>query len=268
MTTFRLKIADHPVEFRLPSDKLLESMQDRYGGFLTTEVPSTVFDVSFSERAAAPIDIGVIEAFFDEKDVRYCRNDLLVTMDEELREGKVIMRENLLTLDALLRIFYSILLIRTGGLLLHAASVGLDGAGALFIGKPESGKSELSQMVQGEHLTDELSPVRPSDHDFLVYGSPFWGLFATGGINAGLPAKAALFLFRDTQTRIEPAAGRILLRSLLRCVLNFSKESGVAERVVRNCVAFLEAVPSARLFTPPAPELWPLVRAFIESQET
>jgi len=268
MATFQMKIANHPIELRSLSDELMGHVSDRYGGFATDESPLTVFELQFPENMSKAGGLGGAEAFFGGDDVRYRRNDFTAVADGELREVRVRMRDFIYTIDAVLRMFYSIFLIRNGGLLLHSAAAGLDGRAVLFVGETESGKSELSEMGQGDHLTDELSPVAMGDSGFKVYGSPFWGLFEKGGISSGLPLGATFFLFRNEETKLESASKQVMLRTLLRCVLNFSKEPIVAERVVTTCSNLLNTVPATKLLTPPSPELWPLVRRFLSETQS
>jgi hypothetical protein len=263
MTTFRMKVADHPIELRFPRDTMLDALSERYHDFVTTDDPETVFHIHFPPAFSGIINAGEPQATFAGERIIYRRNDLEAETDDGMRDVQLNMRDVVITMDAALRIFYSILLIRRGGLLLHAASTGLHGEGLLFIGKTESGKSELSSIAHGDHLTDELSPVRPTSDGFAVYGSPFWGLFAKGGVNVGLPVRAAFFLFRSDQTRIETASRAELLRVLLRCVLNFSKEPAVADRVVRTGISFVSSIPGAKLLSPPSPELWTHVERFV-----
>lgn len=260
-----MKVADHAIELRFPSDTLIDALNDRYRDFITNDGPQTIFNVRFPDELKDAVNAGEAEATFAGERITYQRNDLVAGTDASMREVQLSMRDIVYTMDAALRIFYSILLIRSGGLLLHAASAGLNGAGLLFIGKTESGKSELSSIAEGDHLTDELSPVRPTSNGFAVYGSPFWGLFGKGGINIGLPVRAAFFLSRSEETKIELAGRAELMRILLRCVLNFSKEPGVADRVVQTGLSFLRSVPGAKLLTPPSPELWEHVKRFIDS---
>lgn len=263
MPVFRMKIADHPFELRVPNDKLMKDMRERYKDFIASDEPKTVFNIAFPPELSGMVDAGEPQSICAGSRIRYWRNDLKAETDDTFKVIQVEMRDLIYTMDALLRIFFSIFLIRSGGLLLHSAAVGLNDEGILFIGESESGKSELSAIAEGDHLTDELSPVLPVDEGFVVYGSPFWGLFEKGGINKGIPVKAAMFIFRNEETRIEPASKAFLLKTLLRCVLNFSKEPAIADRVVQNGIRFLQAAPAARLLTPPAPELWSVVRSFL-----
>ena len=261
VTAFRLRIAGHGIELLFPDDSLATSIQERYGGFTTSDTPDTRIEVRFPRHLQPVADAGVPWALCAADTIRFGRNDLHAETDASFHEVHVEMRSLVYTLDALLRIFCSIFLIRRGGVLLHAAAVGTDGRGVAFAGPTESGKSELSHMQYGTHLTDELSPVRPDTNGFTVYGSPFWGLFERGGHNVGLPL-CALFLLARGQTRIEPVGRIQAVQGTMRCVLNFSREPAVVDQVMSTVSRLITAVPCARLVSPPDMALWPLVADF------
>jgi hypothetical protein len=262
MTAFRLRIAGHVVEMVFPDDSLMASVKERYGGFSTADDPDTRITVRFPQRLQPVADAGIPWALSAADVIRFGRNDLQAETDASFRHVDVEMRSLVYTVDALLRIFYSVYLIRGGGTLLHAAAVGVDGQGLVFAGPTESGKSELSHMEHGIHLTDELSPVRPSGSGFTVYGSPFWGLFEKGGHNVGLPLRA-LFLLSRGDTRIEPIGKAQALQGIMRCVVNFSREPAVVDTVISTLSRLVAVVPCARLVSPPDASLWRLVADFI-----
>jgi len=261
VTTFRLRIAHHVVELCFPDDSLMPALQERYGGFSTSDDPDTRVTVRFPERLQPIVDAGIPWAVCAADAIRFGRNDLHAETDASFRQVDVEMRNLVYTVDALFRIFYSVFLIRNGGVLLHAAAVGVGGHGLVFAGPTESGKSELSHMEYGIHLTDELSPVRPQAEGFAVYGSPFWGLFEKGGHNVGLPLRA-LFLLARGDTRLEPVGRIQAMQGIMRCVLNFSRERAVVDQVISTASRLVAAVPCAKLVSPPDETLWPLVAAF------
>lgn len=261
MTALTLRIADHGIRLLFPDDRLIPSARERYAGFLSDLEPDTTMTISFPDRLQRVADAGVPRAACATDAIRFARNDLHGETDGSFRRVDVEMRCLLYTLDALLRIFYSVMLIRRGGMLLHAAAVGLNGCGLVFAGPTESGKSEVSHMEHGIHLTDELSPIRPARDGFDVFGSPFWGLFEKGGCNVGLPL-GALFLLRRGDTSLDPVTRAQALQGIMRCVLNFSREPAVVDAVITSVSRLLDAVPVMRLVTPPDETLWPLVGSF------
>ncbi len=263
MRRYRLKIADHPVELRLPTDGLSAEVEARYGGFMTDEDPRTVIEITFPDSLRDVVDAGPASAVCAGAEIRYWRNDLRAEVEPDFSRVVVAMRETVYALDAALRIFYSVLLIRSGGLLLHAASVGIDGQAFVFAGPTESGKSEVSRMGMGNHLTDELTPIRASGGGFVAYGSPFWGLFEKGGLNVGLPIGAVLCLVRGPRSEAVPLSPAHATRHLARCVLNFSREPRVADTVFSTLSRLVRSVPHARLESPPDERLWDEVRRFV-----
>lgn len=266
MPSLTLCIAEHPVELSIPSRELFQEASRRYEGFLSPLAPRTRFLISFPGSLQGVVDAGVPHAVHGRGQIRFWRNDLEAVVSEDMAEARVAMRELTYTLDAVLRIFYSILLIRSGGLLLHAASVGLDGVGVAFVGPTESGKSDVCRLGHGGiHLTDELSPVKASGNGFTVFGSPFWGLFERGGANVGVPLAAVLLLHRGA-TRIQPVPLPSAVQGVCRCVVNFSREPHVASQIMTTVVRLVTSVPTAALWSPPDDSLWPLVRRLLNPQ--
>ena len=96
--------------------------------------------------------------------------------------------------------------LREGGVLLHAASLVLDGKGYLFMGASGSGKSTLAATSRlGEVLSDDLSLVRWHDGRFVVAGTPFRGTYAGGRMIRGEFPIAGMFrILKAPDNRREP----------------------------------------------------------------
>ncbi len=81
-------------------------------------------------------------------------------------------------IENFVRVLYAHLVLRSGGLLLHAAGVVKNGCGFVFFGPSGSGKStsaRLSQAAGYTVLSDDLVIVRRQGADFRVFGVPFRG---------------------------------------------------------------------------------------------
>ncbi|MBN1947110.1 MAG: hypothetical protein JW797_15650 [Bradymonadales bacterium] len=68
-------------------------------------------------------------------------------------------------------------LLKHSGLLLHASSVLLDGAGHAFLGTSGAGKTTIAQELEWDGVfSDELTILAPdSAGSWMVWPSPFWG---------------------------------------------------------------------------------------------
>jgi MoaA/NifB/PqqE/SkfB family radical SAM enzyme len=114
------------------------------------------------------------------------------------------------------------------GCYLHSAGAILNGAGMLFVGHSEAGKSTLtrhlieagrSQRMQVEILCDDRNIVRRLDGGWRVYGSWSHGdVPLVSGNDA--PLKAVCFIEKSDENRITPMTDRrAILRRLLACVI-------------------------------------------------
>lgn len=122
-----------------------------------------------------------------------------------------------------------------GGVLLHAASLVLDGKGYLFMGASGSGKSTLAATSRlGEVLSDDLSLVRCRDGEFKVAGTPFRGTYAGGRkIRGEFPIAGIFRILKAAENRREPVpAGRavpILLASAPFVVDQIARDGRILE---------------------------------------
>ena len=270
-----LEVGGVACRFEFNRDDIVEDVLDRYGPFVVTNSPPAVeFRVDLvdelngvvSEQMAG-LEPGIPELSFDGNRIRYGR--LEFTVDLEWDEGRAHARmlPNIYSFDAIYRIFYTICTVKLGGVFLHAASLVRDEKGYVFTGVTESGKSEISEMAKADsiHLTDELSVILPVEGRFQAFGTPFWGLFATGGANRGVPVEKLFFLVRDEKTFEEPLTPAWALPRLMRNVLNFARDPGFNTQLFLNASQLLQSVYFSELHCVPDPSIWPLVDSPIKN---
>ncbi len=105
--------------------------------------------------------------------------------------------------------------------LIHSSGVGLDGAGYLFVGYSEAGKSTLSELFNTHQpgttvLSDERIIVRQQDV-FRMHGTPWHGTYPV--MDAGnVPIKAIYVLRHGERNQLTPlsptkAAAELLVRT-------------------------------------------------------
>ncbi len=189
------------------------------------------------------------------------RGEFRGQVDPTRRRGFLIQSHQVYSFDTFLRILLSLDLVRTGGLVLHAASVMRSGRGYLFVGRSGAGKSTIARRAGpgGAVLSDEISLARPSGDGYLVYGTPFWGELAGSGENIAAPLERICVLEQSEQDRLEPLGRKEALRALLRCVLFFARDSENARGIFEAVEKLVTAVPVARLYFRPTEEFWSLL---------
>ncbi len=137
--------------------------------------------------------------------------------------------------DCILRVIWSTLLPRVGGMLIHSCGLRHAEIGVVFPGRSGAGKSTLARKAPDadDVLSDELVAVRRTDDGWRVSGTPFWGDFARGGISMrSWPLRTLAFLAqspRDTVTMTPIVSAEATLR-LLGCFLSFVSDPASVAR--------------------------------------
>ncbi len=164
---------------------------------------------------------------------------------------------------------YAHLLLREGGLMLHAAVLAHEGVATLLVGPSGAGKTTAARLsAPATVLHDDLALLRADQTgDWHVYPAPAW----TGEIHNAPPraplALAGVFFLvkgRDAAVRRLPpaqAAARLLVAP-----------AGLTERalwhnLLASCEALARAVAAFELRFPPGVALWPLVAAAQEATQ-
>jgi hypothetical protein len=161
--------------------------------------------------------------------------------------GQARCEENPHSFDTLLRVIWSVLLPHYGGAILHACGIRNDGAGLVFPGVSERGKTTLARKVPDpdDVLSDELVIVRTlRPGQWRAYGTPFWGDFERGGVSRdGLPLAAIAFLEQAPALAVLPVSPAAAALRLLGCWLGFETDSGAARRNLALAVRLASETP-------------------------
>src|SRR5262249_5866095 len=82
-------------------------------------------------------------------------------------------------------------------------------------------------------LSDEMVALRPTDEGWRVYGTPFWGDFARGGISMrSWPLRALGFLSQREGVVMAPITSSEATLRLLSCFVCFQTDRSAGERTL------------------------------------
>jgi hypothetical protein len=151
--------------------------------------------------------------------------------------------------DCLLRVVWSTLLPRVGGMLIHGCGLRHAEIGVVFPGQSGAGKTTLARKAPeaDDVLSDEIVVVRRTEDGWRLFGTPFWGDFARGGISMrSWPLRTLAFLSQapnDTVTMTPITSADATLR-LLGCFLYFARDAATAAQNLAAAIALCEEVRS------------------------
>jgi len=200
----------------------------------------------------------------------FTRYDLELSWSETQAQGRgrATMQPTLLAARALLQLALSVLLLRRGGLAVHAASLVRHGRAFLFPAASGVGKSTLVRCSGGAPaLSDEISLIGTAwaggPSPFLAFPSPFWSDGARPpdllppAAAQGYPLERICFIAQGAVLRRHPLGCRDAVDLLLRHLLMYGPSPELAGAALDTTVRLCRTVPAERLELPPEPSIWP-----------
>jgi hypothetical protein len=140
---------------------------------------------------------------------------------------------NPFALDSLLRVLWSVFLPREGGALVHACGLRHAEVGVVFPGQSGAGKTTLARKAPDadDVLSDEMVALQLTDDGWRVYGTPFWGDFARGGISMrSWPLRCLGFLSQRESVVMAPITSSEATLRLLSCFVCFQTDRETVQR--------------------------------------
>jgi hypothetical protein len=250
-----------PVLVRTTSPEFLQILHLRYGGFVNSAA-QPVFELDVEIVPPGPItDEEDLSVRFEGGRWVLERGDFHAELDPALQRGRIRQSANPYAIDAAFRILHSLLLVKEGGLLIHAASAVRNGRAFLFAGLSGAGKTTISSLAPSDAtlLTDEISYVRPRGAGYAAFGTPFAGELARPGENVSAPLAAIYLLAQGPENRIDPLSVPDAAWELLQSVLFFANDPAPAGRAFESACDLVRRVPVHRLTFVPDQRVWDLV---------
>jgi hypothetical protein len=217
-----LSIGRVPLRLHVPDERIFSEASKRYHSFATSQHhPFAIYlRNSFTSNGASP-------------EFAYNFDLHQAALRAFTGESQFVGANNPYTLDCLLRILLTWMLLPHTGFLLHAATVVRDGRAYLFTGKSGAGKSTVASLApEGSVLTDELSLVRREDGVWRACGTPFWGEFRAGDSNTSAPIAGIFRLVQAEENHVMPLRPVEFLRAMIGNVLFFSRQPADSQHLL------------------------------------
>lgn len=240
-----LEIAGERLFFKEDSGGIITVLARRYAPFVRKTGRGPVLRLTAGQHRASPFTPAVSSAGAR---LEIARGDFRAVIGG--REGTLAAATSEQTLDAFLRSYIGHRLLRRGGLMLHSAGLVRHGRAYIFPGKSGAGKSTLARLAQArgaEVISDEINLLVPALGGWRVFGSPFWGEMRAAGRQASWPLGGVRLLKKASRDELSPCGRGELLKTLLRCTVNFDRSPAAAAQALANAAALLGAARPARL---------------------
>ncbi len=242
------------------SDRLYNDASIRYTHFIQKHCPSG--------QTAADINITLLRRFISDKplDPVLSEENGIISIKRYDFEGKydisngvldISMFENVYSLDAVLRILYSYYLAMNGGFMIHSAGIVIDDEAYVFCGQTLHGKSHIIKTTgEGLLLSDEITIIRKIKGDFHVFGTPFWGEFAVGGVNSGFHLEQLYFLHTGEENSIQDISSIEAVQKLLSTILLFINDKKINDIIFDTITEIVNSVNCYKVIYNQKDDIW------------
>jgi hypothetical protein len=256
-----IAIGGVPVRINTSDPDFLEMLENRYAGFVSSELQAEFdFDVDLTPPAFPNADADVSVRQHSGRWFMK-RGDFLAEWQPATGSGTIRQTANPYSIDAVLRIVHTLVLAKQGGFLLHSASAVRNGKAFLFAGVSGAGKTTISRLAPAgvTLLTDEISYVRKQGNGYVAFGTPFTGELAKLGENTSAPVAALYLLAQGPENCIEPVTAADAGRQLLANVLFFAEDQEMVHWAFQAACDFVARVPVYRLTFVPDARVWEMI---------
>lgn len=258
MNSMLLSIGKVTVRINGLSDRLYNDAGMRYSHFIKKQAETedvtvnlTLLRKFISSRPLEP-EISSDNGFLSLK-----RYDFDGTYDKKGCSLEISMFENVYSLDAVLRIIYSYFMVLNKGFLIHSAGIVMDDEAYVFCGQTLHGKSHIVKTTRGGTLlSDEITLIRKIDGKYYVFGTPFWGEFAIGGVNRGFPLEQLFFLHTGEKNAVKEISSIRVVQKLLSTILLFINDKKINDIIFDTITEIVNSVSCYKVVYNQKDDIW------------
>jgi hypothetical protein len=254
----KLDIAGISVGIYCNDTNLQKQIQSHYAAFLTGS--ETIVDLSIKVTGRDyPLDTNLS---LPDGILHFDSPGIQGVIDCENKNGQLCLNVDrpFEAIDYGLRVTYSILAYRAGGILLHAAGIVKNGQAFLFTGHSGSGKTTIARASkEASVLNDDLVLVLKKENIWLGYGTPFWNPTQIRPNHGFAPLGGIYFLVQDDKVFLEVPGYGQALAEIISNIPVISTDPEFAMGVIQRGSELLKDIKSYRLHFLPDDSFWNLI---------
>ena len=260
-TTITLRIGSISFGIETSEKSILERIKRHYRKFLSSTRPEFVIKVNFELLKKVPH--AVVSSFSEIWSLRRDKTYFYLTLYNKatMRFDGNFKNVEYFTLDEsghdlcylATEIFFSLLLNRKKGLLVHACGIDNCGKGYIFAAAGGGGKSTIASFFLNKGLlNDDRIILRNCRGKFQIFGNPWHGKVKK--VSAGSPRLAGIFfLQKDTSNSIVKLRKKEAAVRLLNNTFYVSKKMQLPG-VLKMCTDVTSSIPCYDLFFKKSPK--------------
>lgn len=259
-TKLLFEIAGVPFELTSNSEAILAEIEPAWTKFQGTQAPQLF--VRLIDCPKKMLSVAENPQFLNWEKGRFHLSvgGIEVKWDSSTRQATLIRPQGWGWGD-ILRMFFGLVLVQMGGVLLHAAAIESRQKVFIFSGPSESGKTTLGRL-RGKRglLTDESVALLPADGKTFAHSTPFFGELFNETQKLRLPVTDIFYIFHGKENRSSRLSDAQALKHFFRNTFHFSWSQPFCEHLLGNCAQMVGAFRSHSLYFLPDESVWDYLR--------
>ena len=235
-------------------------LQEAYPMFLSHRKPALHLFIRYQKRwpKGLPMRVG------DEPKVNWRGNDFSIQTAYYQAEGNFSKGKVEATMapgfsgSGFIRTLLSLILLRKGGFLLHAAGLADGKKAYVFCGPTQSGKTTIASQLANGHtvLTDETLAIRRGKFGYRAYSTPFPGSLNRVFVNQGASMDTLYFIRQGKEFSRHPLLPSEVVKRAFPQLICLERNTEGVEAAFEALTQFSHRIPCYDLSFRPTLELW------------
>lgn len=255
LATCKIIIAGIVIEISSENVHLIGCLRQRYLAFAGDGSPALKIVIrwqstSSGDRSEKPFFIDQDSSSFEQGNLRFSSAAYQGEVDLKQACGWLQLQtaSPMDGVEYFFRVAYALYLFEMGGILLHGAGLVRDGFAHVFFGHSGSGKTTISRLSKDVVvLNDDLVALRPSDHGWDVYATPFWNSTQVAPTSHAAPLAGLYRLVQDCRIWLEKVSAAQAVAELAASVPVVSSDPQRSKFLMERCLQLATLVGVKRL---------------------
>lgn len=258
---FSLSIARLGIILHCENPSLVDSLRHRYREFPLHHQPHFTIEIVLTgqERTSTLMDTGIK---LEREGIFFTASGYLGHIFLESGVGQLTLSSKypVEDIDYFIRVVYSLLAFRAGGVMLHAAGIIRDGLAHLFIGPSGAGKTTIARLSsQFTILNDDLVILLPEEDGWRVYGTPFWNLTQVKPSAKSAPLAGLYRLEQASYVHLEPLSSSKAVAELVANTPVLSQDPTRNTILLERLNRITQSTPVKVLYFQPDASFWEII---------